>query len=87
MLKLPSQISARPTAPLNAPGLPVLALLLILTACSTTPTIGTSGEEINRVVCESFKPISYSASRDSERTIAEIREFNAALETFCGDDE
>lgn len=59
----------------------------MLAGCPTIPTTGTSGEEIDRVVCASFKPISYSASQDSERTVAEIRAHNAALETFnCGDD-
>ena len=56
-----------------------------------TPTIGTAlspdqiRQEVRRVVCDSFGYISYSASKDTEDTVLQIRKHNAAYGSFkCG---
>lgn len=61
-------------------------LLLVWTilgmGCSATPITAT-----DRVACEAFKPISFSASQDSELTIRQVREFNAAWRAVCESDQ
>ncbi len=55
----------------------VLALVMILAACKTTPPIVTD------VSCVAFGEITYSASGDTPQTIAEIRQHNAAWRALC----
>lgn len=49
----------------------------ILTACSMTPPTATDVE------CMAFSIITFSASGDTERTIAEIRRHNSAYRALC----
>lgn len=59
-----------------------LALAPMLAGCAIlTPT-----REIDpaRVACEAFDGIEYSRLHDTEKTIAQIREHNAAYEALCG---
>ena len=64
----------------------VLLLLTMTTACSVTRGIGIGRTdltaELNRAVCGSFRPISFSARNDTRETIKQVREHNAALESF-----
>lgn len=72
-----------------------LAMLLTtaLTGCKTTPITGTnfvklqpSQAQIDRaartVVCDSFKPITFSGSKDTDLTIRQVRGHNAALGAY-----
>lgn len=59
----------------------MLGAMLILTACQMIPTIATG--EAERVSCSVFRPITYSAKKDTERTVAEVREHNAAYLSVC----
>jgi len=55
-------------------------LMLALTAgCKTTPTTATGSD-----VCLIWRPVTYSASQDSEQTIEEARENNARRAAYCG---
>lgn len=62
-------------------GLLVVLSLTILTACAATLATGT--ETADRVACQAFEPITYSASQDSEETQIAIREHNAAWDAVC----
>jgi len=64
---------------------------LILAACFLTPSTGMKTIKPNRaqletstrkVVCGSFKPITYSAKRDTPETVRQVRGHNAALGSF-----
>ena len=53
-------------------------LMLALTAgCKTIPTTGTAD------VCLIWRPVTYSASQDSAKTINEAREQNARRNAYC----
>jgi hypothetical protein len=64
-----------------------LAIPLMTAACGTTPTTGTIGladtSPIYRSICQEWRSISFSASKDTKRTVDEIRGNNAAREEFC----
>ena len=65
------------------------ALIMTLTACSTTPTTATPPNfkaSIQKTVRESIKPITFSGSRDAPETVRQIREHNAALEILLGNE-
>jgi ribosomal protein S10 len=36
-----------------------------------------------RIICDSFKPIPFSGKGDTQQTIKDIREHNAAWESYC----
>lgn len=64
---------------------------LILTACILTDSTGITTIKPSRaqlelaqrkVVCSAFKPITYSAKRDTPETVRQIRGHNAALGSF-----
>lgn len=55
----------------------------MLTACQSMPTQTTVTTD--RVACQAFKLISYSAKNDTPETIQEVREHNAAYTAICGD--
>lgn len=55
----------------------VLLLLVLLAGCKTTPSTGTSD------VCLIWKPVTYSALKDSPETIGEIRSQNARRMAYC----
>ena len=54
-----------------------LMLLALLGACRMPPTTGTDD------VCLIWKPVTYSAGRDSGETITEVREQNAKRDAYC----
>jgi len=56
----------------------MLGVMLTLTACLTTNTTVTD------VSCLAFKPITFSGSKDTQQTIKEVREHNAAWDELCG---
>ena len=51
-------------------------LIILLTACETIPTGATD------VSCSAFHPMTFS-SRDTEATIKQVREHNAAWRAIC----
>ena len=55
-------------------GIVTLTSAMLLAACATS-VVDTS--------CTAFQPITYSASRDSEQTKAQIRGHNAAWARLC----
>lgn len=55
-----------------------LTLLALMEGCRTTPSTGIPGE-----VCLIWRPITYSASRDSPETVDEVRAQNARRQSFC----
>lgn len=55
-----------------------LMLLVPLLGCTTTPSTGIPNE-----VCLIWRPVTYSASRDSLETVEEIRAQNARRQSFC----
>jgi len=55
-----------------------LLMLGLLAACKTTGTTATTAE-----VCLIWRPVTYSASQDSARTIEEARENNARRDAYC----
>lgn len=56
-----------------------LLMLGLLLGCKTTPTTATGSD-----VCIVWRPVTYSASQDSEQTIEEARENNARRAAYCG---
>jgi hypothetical protein len=73
-----------PTKPLialrklgNWCGLPLSAILL--SSCATTG----SSVPTDRVACRSFEPI-YWSGKDTPKTIAQVKEHNAAGKAVCG---
>lgn len=50
-----------------------LASALVLAACSKTVD----------TACTAFVPISYSSSQDSEATVTQVRQHNAAWTALC----
>ena len=54
----------------------VVVLSMMLTACGTTPTVATDA------MCRVLLPISFS-SRDTDETVAQVREFNAVWRSLC----
>ena len=77
--------------------LPGLLSITLLTGCKTTGTTGTdlivvkpSATQIEsaarEVVCQSFKPITFSGKNDTSLTVSQVREHNAAYDTYrCGE--
>jgi len=57
-------------------GVPML--LASMAGCKTTPSTGIPSE-----VCLIWKPITFSASRDTPETVEEIRAQNARRQVFC----
>ena len=59
-------------------------LLTLLAGCVTTT--GTAAIDVHRastlVACEAFQPISWS-TRDTDPTIAQVKEHNAAYKSVC----
>jgi len=53
---------------------------ILLTSCQTT---GSSGpNDTTRVACRSFAPIYWSV-KDTTKTLAQIKEYNAAWRALC----
>jgi len=61
-------------------GLLGVACAMTMTACATTGTTETIGD---RVACEAFGTISFSAADDSAETVRQVREHNAAWRAVC----
>lgn len=59
----------------------IAALTASMSACVTPISIP---ETETRVACESFRIITFSRQQDTEETIAQVREHNAAYEALCG---
>lgn len=59
----------------------IAALVVGLSACVTPISIP---ETETRVACESFRIITFSRQSDTEETITQVREHNAAYEALCG---
>lgn len=59
------------------------ALATLTVASCATPTNTPAIEE--RVACEAFRPIIYSRKTDSDETIRQVREHNAAYDAICGE--
>ena len=59
-----------------------ISTLAILPACSTT-TVSSAKTDSVRVSCQSFEPIYWSA-KDSAKTVAQVKEHNAAGKAICG---
>ena len=59
----------------------VLLFSMTLAACPKTRT--TAMPEASFVPCAALKPISFSASQDTEITVRQIREYNAVLAELC----
>lgn len=55
-------------------------LILILSGCANNQVKGT---QTNKVACEAFAIISYSAKSDTPETVKEIRQHNAAYRAIC----
>jgi hypothetical protein len=55
--------------------MPAVLFLTALTACAATPITGTA--------CSAFRPITYSAAKDTPETVAQVRKHNAAWEALC----
>ena len=62
-------------------GLSALALIPILTSCQTMD-IGAIDARSIAVICETWRPVSWS-SRDTPETIREVKAGNAARKAFC----
>ena len=60
--------------------------ILLLTACATTLTTGTTMDQAERtvqqIICDTFHTIRFTQSMDSGMTVVQVREHNAVLETF-----
>lgn len=54
-------------------------LVLLLVGCGAQPVVDGSG----RVACQAFRPITYSASKDTPETVEQIRGHNAAYKSLC----
>jgi len=65
----------------------VCALILpfILTGCAslTNSSARTSAPNATRVACQSFQPI-YWGKGDTDKTVAQVKEHNAAGKALCG---
>jgi len=55
----------------------------ILAGCVTTTASSVKGTDSVRVACGSFAPVYWSAS-DTDKTIAQVKEHNAAWKALCG---
>ena len=69
--------------------LPLLsAPLILLAACASTskptPTIATTISPNTAAICGQWKPITYSATSDSQQTVQENVVANAMMQSFCG---
>lgn len=60
--------------------LPVVLCSMMLTACETTQTTAMPS---GCVPCAALTQVTFSASDDTEQTIQEIREQNAAIAAVC----
>lgn len=64
-----------------------LYLTALVTSCATQQT-GTISQEteqaVKKVVCKMVCEVSFSATQDTQRTIAEIRVLNAVTRSKCG---
>lgn len=58
-----------------------LLSLPILSGCVTTTVSNVKTDSV-RVACQSFEPITWSA-KDTDKTLAQIKEFNAAWVALC----
>src|SRR5690606_17876357 len=67
------------SAKITSIALSVLLGLSLLAACKTIPTTGTMDD-----VCLIWRPITYSASGETPRTVNEIRAQNARRDAYCG---
>lgn len=56
-------------------------MLAILTASCATTTV--SNVQTDKVACQSFQPITWSA-KDTVLTVAQVKEHNAAGKALCG---
>lgn len=56
----------------------MLAAALATSACQTTPTTATT-----KPVCLIWLPITFSAMDDTVETVQQIRENNAARDSYC----
>ena len=54
-------------------------MLVLLAACQTTRTTATA----DKAVCSIWQSVTYSASQDSQQTIAEVRQQNARRDAYC----
>lgn len=67
--------------PLIVQGGLLLLCSMMMTACATTPQTGT-----DRVACQAFAIISFSASGDTALTVRQVREHNAKWREICTDE-
>jgi len=56
----------------------VIASIMMLQACATTPTI-----ETPKTACSVFDIITYSGSKDTQETVKQIRGHNATWRELC----
>lgn len=67
--------------------LPMLATACLLAGCASSGTLTTEIER--RLVADTcqraWRPISYSAKRDTPETVLEVRAGNAARAAYCGE--
>lgn len=42
------------------------------------------GKTVTDTACTAFVPITYSASQDTESTVTQVRQHNAAYRAICG---
>lgn len=61
----------------------VLIFSAILPGCATTTASVVTGTDATRVACAAFSPIWWSAA-DSDGTIRQVKEHNAAHGALCG---
>ena len=67
----------------------VMLSSMTLTACAKISSIAISlspetlEQAVKKVTCESIRPVYFSASRDTAKTIVQVRGNNAALEAIC----
>lgn len=61
-----------------------ISIFAILTAsCATTSSSAPTKEAASKVACQSFETI-YWSGKDTPKTVAQIKEHNAAYEAVCG---
>lgn len=67
--------------------LPILLLLVSLTACAPTMDFGATdsanaASNAKRVACDAFEPITWS-TKDTDATIGAVKAHNAAYKALC----
>jgi hypothetical protein len=55
-----------------------LLISLTLTACQTPTPVTSAGS-----VCTAFKPITFDRLKDTDETIREVKDYNAAWTSLC----